>query len=60
MSNLKLGVPLRHAHSLELHLSFPLETPKELVTDARQLGAALAFEDLTNIRESLNQKPRTP
>ncbi|GAB4183872.1 MAG: RNA-guided endonuclease TnpB family protein [Coleofasciculaceae cyanobacterium] len=32
---------------------------KELVTEAHQLGAALAFEDLTNIRESLNQKPRT-
>ena len=32
---------------------------KELVNEAKQLGAALAFEDLTNIRESLNQKPRT-
>jgi putative transposase len=32
---------------------------KELVAEAKQLGAALAFEDLTNIRESLNQKPRT-
>jgi IS605 OrfB family transposase len=32
---------------------------QELVTEARQLGAALVFEDLTNIRESLNQKPRT-
>ena len=32
---------------------------KKLVEEARQLGAALAFEDLTNIRESLNQKPRT-
>lgn len=30
---------------------------KELVEEARRLGAALAFEDLTNIRESLNQKP---
>jgi IS605 OrfB family transposase len=32
---------------------------KKLVEEARELGAALAFEDLTNIRESLNQKPRT-
>ncbi len=32
---------------------------KELVSEAKSLGAALAFEDLTNIRESLNQKPRT-
>ena len=32
---------------------------KELVTEAKQIGAALAFEDLSNIRESLNQKPRT-
>jgi IS605 OrfB family transposase len=32
---------------------------KELVAEAKQLGATLAFEDLTNIRESLNQKPRT-
>jgi IS605 OrfB family transposase len=31
---------------------------KELVTEAKDLGAALAFEDLTNIRESLNLKPR--
>lgn len=31
----------------------------ELVRDAKQLNAALAFEDLTNIRESLNQKPRS-
>ncbi|MBF2009233.1 MAG: IS200/IS605 family element transposase accessory protein TnpB [Chlorogloeopsis fritschii C42_A2020_084] len=31
---------------------------KELVRDAKNLGAALAFEDLTNIRESLNEKPR--
>jgi IS605 OrfB family transposase len=30
-----------------------------LVTEARQLDAALAFEDLTNIRESLLQLPRT-
>jgi IS605 OrfB family transposase len=32
---------------------------KELVQEAKSVGAALAFEDLTNIRESLNQKPRT-
>lgn len=31
---------------------------KELVIEAKQLNAALAFEDLTNIRESLNTKPR--
>lgn len=31
---------------------------KQLVQEAKQLNAALAFEDLTNIRESLNQKPR--
>jgi IS605 OrfB family transposase len=31
---------------------------KELVVEAKNLGAALAFEDLTNIRESLNEKPR--
>lgn len=31
---------------------------KELVTEAKNLGAALAFEDLTNIRKSLNEKPR--
>jgi IS605 OrfB family transposase len=31
---------------------------KELVAEAKNLGAALAFEDLTNIRESLNEKPR--
>ncbi len=31
---------------------------KELVTEAKNLVAALAFEDLTNIRESLNEKPR--
>lgn len=32
---------------------------KELVSSAKELNAALAFEDLTNIRESLNQKPRS-
>lgn len=32
---------------------------KQLVQDALILKAALAFEDLTNIRESLNQKPRS-
>ncbi len=32
---------------------------KAFVEEAKLLGAALAFEDLTNIRESLNQKPRT-
>lgn len=32
---------------------------KELVIDAKRLNATLAFEDLTNIRESLNTKPRT-
>jgi IS605 OrfB family transposase len=32
---------------------------KELVTKAKQGNAALAFEDLTNIRESLNEKPRS-
>jgi IS605 OrfB family transposase len=31
---------------------------KQLVAEAKQLDAALAFEDLTNIRESLNQQPR--
>lgn len=31
---------------------------KELVNEAKSNNAALAFEDLTNIRESLNQKPR--
>ncbi|MGL5879052.1 MAG: RNA-guided endonuclease InsQ/TnpB family protein [Xenococcaceae cyanobacterium] len=30
---------------------------KQLVQDAKRINAALAFEDLTNIRESLNQKP---
>nr|WP_250122682.1 RNA-guided endonuclease TnpB family protein [Chroococcidiopsis sp. CCMEE 29] len=32
---------------------------KRIVQDARQLSATLVFEDLTNIRESLNQKPRS-
>lgn len=32
---------------------------KKLVQDAKRINAALAFEDLTNIRESLNQKPRS-
>ena len=32
---------------------------KQLVQDALTINAALAFEDLTNIRESLNQKPRS-
>lgn len=32
---------------------------KQLVQEAKQLNAALAFEDLTNITESLNQKPRS-
>ncbi|WP_223269927.1 RNA-guided endonuclease InsQ/TnpB family protein [Nostoc sp. 'Peltigera membranacea cyanobiont' 213] len=32
---------------------------KQLVQDAKQSNSALAFEDLTNIRQSLNQKPRT-
>jgi IS605 OrfB family transposase len=32
---------------------------KQLVQEAKQLDAALAFEDLTGIRESLNQKPRS-
>jgi IS605 OrfB family transposase len=32
---------------------------KQLVQEAKQFNAALAFEDLTNIRESLNQKPRS-
>lgn len=31
---------------------------QQLVQDAKRINAALAFEDLTNIRESLNQKPR--
>ena len=32
---------------------------KQLVSSAKQTNAALAFEDLTNIRESLNEKPRS-
>lgn len=32
---------------------------KELVNEAKSANAALAFEDLTNIRESLNEKPRS-
>nr|WP_258001501.1 transposase [Fischerella thermalis] len=32
---------------------------KQLVQDAKRSHAALAFENLTNIRESLNQKPRS-
>ena len=32
---------------------------KQLVQEAKQIGADLAFEDLTNIRESLNKKPRS-
>jgi IS605 OrfB family transposase len=32
---------------------------KQLVTEANESASALAFEDLTNIRESLNQKPRS-
>ncbi|MEH2238101.1 HNH endonuclease [Nostoc sp.] len=32
---------------------------KQLVQDAKRINAALAFEDLTNIRESLNQKRRS-
>ena len=32
---------------------------KQLVQEAKQVNAVLAFEDLTNIRESLNQKPRS-
>lgn len=32
---------------------------KQLVQEAKQSNSALAFEDLTNIRESLNQKPRS-
>jgi putative transposase len=31
----------------------------QLVVEAKQLDAALVFEDLTNIRQSLNQKPRS-
>ena len=32
---------------------------RQLVDEAKQMNAALAFEDLTNIRQSLNQKPRS-
>lgn len=32
---------------------------KQLVEGAKQVNAALAFEDLTNIRQSLNEKPRS-
>ncbi|RUR74920.1 transposase [Chlorogloeopsis fritschii PCC 6912] len=32
---------------------------KQLVQDAKRSNSTLAFEDLTNIRESLNQKPRS-
>jgi IS605 OrfB family transposase len=32
---------------------------KQLVQEAKQLDCALAFEELTGIRESLNQKPRS-
>ncbi len=32
---------------------------KQLVTEAKNIGAALVFEDLTNIRQSLNKKPRS-
>ncbi|MEB3219506.1 MAG: hypothetical protein VKN72_25165 [Nostocales cyanobacterium 94392] len=32
---------------------------KQLVQDAKNSNAALAFEDLTNIRQSLNQKRRS-
>ncbi|WP_309232602.1 RNA-guided endonuclease InsQ/TnpB family protein [Cylindrospermum sp. FACHB-282] len=32
---------------------------KQLVQDAKRSNSALAFEDLTNIRQSLNQKPRS-
>jgi putative transposase len=31
---------------------------KQLIREAKELDAALAFEDLTNIRQSLNQQPR--
>lgn len=31
---------------------------RQLVNEAKQSSAALAFEDLTNIRQSLNEKPR--
>ena len=32
---------------------------KQLVTEAKKKHAALVFEDLTNIRQSLNRKPRS-
>lgn len=32
---------------------------KQLVNEAKQANAALAFEDLTGIRDSLNEKPRS-
>lgn len=32
---------------------------KQLVQEAKQTGASLAFEDLTGIRDSLNEKPRS-
>jgi putative transposase len=32
---------------------------KQLVTEAKQSGSALAFEDLTGIRNNLNKKPRS-
>ncbi len=32
---------------------------KQLVTEAKDQGSALAFEDLSGIRDSLNQKPRS-
>ncbi|MEP0781223.1 RNA-guided endonuclease TnpB family protein, partial [Microcoleus sp. ZQ-A2] len=32
---------------------------QQLIQEAKKVGAALAFEDLTNIRQSLNQKPRS-
>ena len=32
---------------------------KQLVRESKQLDASLAFEDLTNIRQSLNTKPRS-
>jgi putative transposase len=32
---------------------------KQLVIEAKQLDSALVFEDLTNIRQSLNKKPRS-
>ena len=32
---------------------------KQLVAEAKKLNSALVFEDLTNIRQSLNKKPRS-